>query len=309
MSSTTPLIIVIDLDGTIIGDITPQIMTFDLVKNFKLAGYKLTHDIADLRSKLKSGLVRPYFETFINSLSQFIPVEFFIYTASEKTWAELVIKNIEASYNIKFNRPIFARQYCIYNEKEREYKKSLSLIRPSIIRFLKKKYHVSFTKQDLQKNFMIVDNTNVYHSNDQKKLLLCPTYNYRVPENVITYIKEEQYRKHYMLINNTLNRYLPLSHSSNYITFQKDFYKYYLSFLETQLSNNTRYSQDRFWLNLRDIIITKNIRKFDETSVRYIVNGIKSKMGLLTSSSTPMRTINNNSNNSNRQQHKLRSFF
>lgn len=300
---STPLIVVIDLDGTIIGDITPQIMTFDLVKNFKLAGYKFTHDIADLRSKLKSGLVRPYFETFITSISKSIPVEFFIYTASEKTWAELVIKNIEASYNIKFNRPIFARQYCMYSEKDREYKKSVSLIRPSIIKFLKKKYHISFTKHDLQKNIMIIDNTNVYHSNDQTNLLLCPTYNYRVPENVIKYIKEEQYKKHYMLINNTLNRYLPLSHSSNYITFQKDFYKYYLSYLETQLNNNTRYSQDRFWLYLRDIIIAKSIRKFDETSVRYIANGIKNKMGLLPSSSTPIKTINNN------RQHKPRSFF
>jgi hypothetical protein len=303
MSTTSPLIIVIDLDGTIIGDITPQIMTFDLVKNFKLAGYKFTHDIVDLRSKLKSGLVRPYFERFITSLSKSIPVEFFIYTASEKTWAELVIKNIEASYDIKFNRPIFARHYCIYSEKDREYKKSLSLIRPSIIKFLKKKYHVSFTKHDLQKSIMIVDNTNVYHSNDQKNLLLCPTYNYRVPENVITHIKEEQYKKHYMLINNTLNRYLPLSHSSSYVTFQKDFYRYYLSFLETQLSNNARYSQDRFWLNLRDIIITKNIRKFDETSIRYIANGVKTTSSLSTSSLA--RTNNNNSN----RQNKTRSFF
>lgn len=302
MSSTSPLIIVIDLDGTIIGDITPQIMTFDLVKNFKLAGYKFPHDVGDLRSKLKSGLVRPYFDTFITSLSKSVPVEFFIYTASEKTWAELVIKNIEASYGIKFNRPIFARQYCVYSEKDREYKKSLSLIRPSIIKLLKKKYHVSFTKHDLQKNFLIVDNTNVYHSNDQKSLLLCPTYNYRVPENVLSIIREEQYKQHYVLINNTLNRYFPLAHTSNYITFQKDFYKHYLTYLETQLHNNTRYSQDRFWLNLRDIIISKNIRKFDETSVRYIANGIRPKMGLSTSSPVHVKTHNN-------RQHKTRSFF
>lgn len=304
MSSTIPLIIIIDLDGTIIGDISPQIMTFDLVKNFKLAGYKFTHDIADLRSKLKSGLVRPYFSTFMTNLAKSIPVEFFVYTASEKSWAELVIKNIEATHNIKFNRPIFARQYCVYSEKDREYKKSLSLIRPSIIKFLKRKYHVSFTKHDLQKNIMIIDNSNVYHSNDQQNLLLCPTYNYRVPENVLTFIKEDQYKKHHMLINNTLNRYLSLSHTSNYITFQKDFYKYYLSFLETQLNNNTRYSHDKFWLYLQDIIVTKNIRKFDETSIRYISNGIKNRMGLPTSS-TPIRTFSNTPN----RQHRIRSFF
>lgn len=306
MSATTPLIIVIDLDGTIIGDITPQIMTFDLVKNFKVAGHKFTHDITDFRYKLKSGLVRPYFETFVTSLSKSIPVEFFIYTASEKTWAELVIRNIEHTHNIKINRPIFARQYCIYSDKDREYKKSLSLIRPSIIKFLKKKYHVAFTKHDLQKNIMIVDNSNVYHPNDQKHLLLCPTYNYRVPENIITSIREEQYKKYHMLINNTLNKYFTVSHSSNYITFQKDFYKYYLSFLETQLTNNFKHSQDRFWLHLRDLVISNHIRKFDETSIRYISSRIKAKNEHIPP--TSIKILHQNNNNSNRQ-HKIRTFF
>jgi hypothetical protein len=275
MSSTTsPLIIIIDLDGTIIGDITPQIMTYDLVKNFKIAGYKFAHDLTDLRSKLKNGLVRPYFSDFITTISKTIPVEFFVYTASEKSWAELVIKSIEVSHNIRFNRPIFSRQYCVYSEKEKEYKKSLSLIRPSIIRFLKKKYHVSFTKQDLEKSTVIIDNTNVYHSNDQKHLLLCPTYNYKVPENIVSHLKQEQYKKHYMLINNTLNKYLTLSNTSNFTIFERDFYRYYLSFLESQSKNNARYIQDRFWLYLRDIIITKNIRKFDDVSLKYIRNKI-----------------------------------
>lgn len=273
MSSTlSPLIIIIDLDGTIIGDITPQIMTFDLAKNFKMAGYKFTHDLADLRSKLKNGLVRPYFDAFLLGVSKSIPVEFFIYTASEKSWAELVIKNIELTYNIKFNRPIFARQYCVFSEKDREYKKSLSLIRPSILKFLKRKYHVSYTKQDLEKSTMIIDNSNVYHTNDQKHLLLCPTYNFKIPENVVSFIKQEQYKKHYLIINNSLSKYLSLSNTSDFNIFQRDFYRHYLLFLESQMKNNIKYSQDRFWLYLRDILISKNIRKFDDVSLRYIRN-------------------------------------
>lgn len=282
-TASSPLIIIIDLDGTIIGDISPQIMTFDLSKNFKMAGYKFSHDLADLRSKLKNGLVRPFFAEFISSISKTMPVEFFVYTASEKSWAELVIKNIEASHNIRFNRPIFSRQYCIYSDKDKEYKKSLSLIRPTIIRFLKRKYHITFNKQDLEKSIMIVDNTNVYHSNDQKHLLLCPTYNYRIPENLVSFIKLDQYKKHYMIINNTLNKYMSLSNTSDYTTFERDFYRYYLSFLDTQIKNNMRYSHDRFWMYLRDIIMTKNIRRFDETSLKYIRN----KIGLTHRSSKP----------------------
>jgi hypothetical protein len=296
MSSSTPLVIIIDLDGTIIGDISPQIMTFELFKSLKSSGYKFSYDMSDLRTKLKSGLVRPYFDSFIKTLSSSLPVEFFVYTASEKNWAEIVIKNIESSYDFKFNRPIFARQYCLYSEKDREYKKSISLIRPNIIKFLKKKYGVSFTKQDLEKNTLIVDNNNVYHQNDQKHLLLCPTYNYRVPENLVSMIKPDTYRKYHQLINSSLKKYIPLSSSSDYNIFQKEFYMYYISFLDNQLRNNGRYIQDKFWLQLRDIIVTQNIRRFDETSVKFISNTIRNRLGIMAKqvSNSSIKTISSN---------------
>lgn len=297
MSTSTPLIVIVDLDGTLIGDITPQIMTFDLAKNFKLAGYKFHHDLSDLRSKLKAGLVRPFFDTFMKSLSQYLPVEFFIYTASEKSWAELVIKNIEAIYKIKFNRPIFARQYCVFSEKDREYKKSLGAIRPFILKFLKKKYGVPFTKQDLHNRVIVIDNTNVYHQNDQKNLLLCPTYNYRVSENIAANVKHDFYKTHYLLINNTLRKYMHLTTSSDYNIFQKEFYTYYLTYIDTQMKHNARYIQDKFWLYLKDIIITHGIRKFDETSIRYIYASLRSKLG----SSLSIRN--------DRKSHRTQSFF
>jgi hypothetical protein len=278
--SSIPLVIIIDLDGTIIGDITQQIMSYELCKGLKKSGTKITYDVNDFRMKLKTGIVRPHFDSFMKSLSNTMNLEFFIYTASEKTWADFVIKNIEATYNIKFNRPIFSREYCIYSEKDREYKKSLSLIRPALLKALKKKYSVSFTKQDISSNVMIIDNNNVYNSEDHKHLLLCPTYNYRVPENVPCIIKHDLYKSQYLVINSILKKYMSLSSSMDYDTFQKEFYLYYISYMDTQMRNNLRYAQDKFWLYVKDIITSQHIRTFDESSVRYITNTVRGRIGL-----------------------------
>lgn len=281
-ASASPLVIVLDLDGTIIGDITPQIISFDLAKALKAAGAKHIHDTSDFKSKLKSGLVRPFFDSFIKSLNaSHIPYEFYIYTASEKTWAEHVVKHIESAYNIKFNRPIFARQYCIYDVKDREYKKSIALIRPTLLRALKKKYSVTFSKQDIANNLIVIDNNNVYHPSDHRSLLVCSTYNFRVPENVVSYIKPDTYRVYYQSIHSVLKKYIPnLTLTSDYYTFQKEFYTYYVSYIETQLRNNNKYIQDKLWLYLKDIIVSNGIRSFDESSIKYITNTLRARLGM-----------------------------
>lgn len=279
---TTPLVVLLDLDGTIIGDITPQIISFELARSLKASGAKSSPDGSDLKTKLKSGLVRPFFDTFIKTLNASnTPFEVFIYTASEKTWAEYVIKTIESTYGIKFNRPIFSRQYCIFDPKDREYKKGISLIRPTLLKALKKKYSVSFTKQDLSQNILIIDNNNVYHSADHKHLLLCPTYNYRVPENVVSYIKQDIYKSHYQIIFQVLKKYIPfLTLTSDYFLFQKAFYTYYVSFIDTQMKSNNQYLQDKYWLYLKDIIVTSGVRRFDDASVRYMTNTLRNRMGM-----------------------------
>lgn len=293
----TPLVILLDLDGTIIGDITQQIASFELAKSLKTSGMKSMVDKHELKAKLKNGLVRPFFDTFIKALkTSHIPFEIFIYTASEKTWADYVIKNIESIYGFKFNRPIFSRQFCMFDVKDKEYKKSVSFIRPTLLKALKKKYSVSFSKQDLSQNIIIIDNNNVYQSNDQKYLLLCPTYNYKVPENVASFIKENSYRSYYQVIYQVLKKYVPtLQLTSNFYQFQQQFYSYYVSFIETQMKNNSRYLQDKYWLYLKDTILGNNIRRFDDTTVRFIANAMRNKMGMPTNQ--PMQRIQSNQSN------------
>lgn len=283
-STTVPLIIILDLDGTIIGDITPQIMSYELSKALKTVNSnsnkdsKYVFDMTEFKSKLTHGLIRPYFEVFIKSLLNNIAnVEFFVYTASEKSWAELMIKNIEQCIGIKFNRPIFSRQYCVSQDKQ--YKKSLRFIGPTLTRSLKKKYGIMFSQNDLSSNILIIDNNNVYHSFDQRQLIVCPSYNYRVPENIVCHIKTKMFKAHHVIITSILKRYIPIGQTHDFNAFQKQFYTYYIAFLEQVIKNNAHYSQDKFWLYLKDVILSQNIRRFDEKSVKFMTNVLRQRLG------------------------------
>jgi hypothetical protein len=265
---TFTTVILIDLDGTIIGDISPQIMSFELSKGLKSLCSKYTFDLVDFRDKLSKGIIRPGFDTFIKTIKQhFGNVEFFIYTASEKSWAEFIIKQIETVIGFKFNRPIFSRDHCMQNDS-REYRKSTSYIKKQLQRCLHKKYN----KHSAVQSILIIDNNNVYSHNDQKHILLCPSYNYRIPENIVLGIKQKCYEEHYHKIHNVLKRYIQTSFtpSKDFILFQREFYTYYVYYLNAIVKSNGKYAKDTFWTLLKNLIVTENIRVFNESNVRLL---------------------------------------
>lgn len=264
-SSTT--VVLIDLDGTIIGDISQQILSYELWKGLKSSCAKYSFDLTDFRDKLKNGLIRPGFESFVKSIKQHLGnVEFFIYTASEKSWAEFVVKQIEITLGIRFNRPIFSRDHCV--QQGREYRKSLSYVKKQVTRCINKKLAATAHIQSL----LIIDNNNVYSSHDQKFILLCPSYNYRIPENIVSHLKQKCYEEHHQKIHSIMRKYISvaLTPTKDYITFQKEFYSYYVYFINAITKSNAKYSKDTFWCNLKDIIITENIHVFNEKTIRIL---------------------------------------
>jgi hydroxymethylpyrimidine pyrophosphatase-like HAD family hydrolase len=270
----TPLVIVLDIDGTIIGDINPQVVSYEIVNELKRRKEKISLDQQDFITKLKSGIVRPHFDSFMNELQNY-GVEFFIYTASEKRWAEYLVKKIEQAYNIKFNRPIFTRNHCFFVDKD--FKKSLKTIKPAIFRTLKKKY-AEMTLGSLRDNIMVVDNRAVYSSTDNKSILICPTYNYKIPENLPVVLKQNVFARHYQPIMETLIKYDIISRPTKYyINFQKQFYQRYVDDL-THLTSAKEELHDNFFKQLTELITGKGIRIFDERVVSYLTK----KMNLTT---------------------------
>ncbi len=267
--SQIPLVILLDIDGTLIGDITPQVILYELSN--KLKGIIRFQNInKNIQEKLINGVVRPQFKHFFTDLSSY-GVEFFIYTASEKKWAEYIVKQIETVYNIKFNRPLFTRNNCEIINKE--YKKNIAKVKPAIYKCLKKKY-TSLKIEDLKNKIMAIDNNKVYNIYESKHLLHCSTYNYFLPENIMINIPKHIFDKHTSLINNVIMSYYSgFKYTTNYYKFEKQFYTKYIEDLSTALRMGQN-DPDFLFKTIRNFILNKKIKTFNEYVVQYLNNKI-----------------------------------
>ena len=81
-------IIAIDIDGTIQGDITPQVNEYTLINKIGLKYNSKNY----LQEDYQKGLLRPFFVNFIDVFKKRKPqIELFIYTASEPGWANTIV--------------------------------------------------------------------------------------------------------------------------------------------------------------------------------------------------------------------------
>ena len=266
---TSPNIIILDLDGTIIGDIMFQSVLYEISRATNQKSFFTTKD---LQEKLKNGIIRPHFKRFIQNVDRYCSnIEFYIYTASDKKWANFIIPLIEKSINFKFNRPIFTREDCLLTNNT-EIKKCVKHISKKLITSLKKKYsRINFN------NILIIDNLRVYKSNGDKHLVVCPTYNFKYPENIPAVIKLDDYVQHHTTIHQILSRYIQYENTSDYISFQKHFYRFYLRYLESVTKSNQIESKDKFWYYMEVILIKKQFRDFNSNVITYINKKISQK--------------------------------
>ena len=258
-----PLIFIIDIDGTMIGDIKPQVMMYEMNIALKRVDKKINvFNVKEFQNKLRSGIIRPYFSKFIKKIKEnYDNVEFFIYTASEKQWATFLIPHIEKTLNIKINRPIFTRQHCtIVNNSVQ---KSIKKIKPEIIKSLKKKYG---NIKNLDDKCLIIDNIAVYESN--------------LPENLPAILNETIFTNHKDIIFSIINKYMNLPNVNSYLEFQQMYYIYYVKYISNILKSNNTQNKDKFFLYLLNIILYKKISIFPPNTVSYINNKINNKIQL-----------------------------
>lgn len=128
-----PLVLLLDMDGTLIGNTHLQLCRHDLC-----ATLKQRYDKRLIAQELKDGLIRPHLDVFLKSAKSRYPnLEIFVYTAAERKWATMLIKLIEREVGVRFNTPILAREQC-YIEGGAMLK-SLEKVAPIILKKLKSK--------------------------------------------------------------------------------------------------------------------------------------------------------------------------
>jgi len=258
-----PHIFVLDLDNTIIGDIKPQVMLWEISKASSKAA-PIRFDVKSFQQKLLQGLIiRPGFYDFVKYI-QSMDYLLYVYTASEKTWANFVISHIEKALNIRFQRPIFTRKNCTYQNGS--FKKNTRNILPIIMKSLKvpKK-----TLSHQVPRMTIIDNLNVYHAIDQSNLVICPSYNMMHPENIGAYISPHQFKENQSAINATLHKYIDNYHpTSDYWTFQKRMSVFYVHTINDM---SKHHQSDSFYPVLTTFMKSHPKHKFAKYINRHLI--------------------------------------
>jgi hypothetical protein len=258
MSLTTlkPIVVLLDFDNTIVGDVAWLSWEYSLVRaNHRRIRYQ--HKL--IEDDLNHGLIRPYFADFIKLMkSRYHNVEFFVYTASDKRWAEFIISKIEKVLNLRFHRPIFARDSCITINNS--YYKSIEKIQKHLCSALKPKYGLLTSYKEFQSIVLIDNNPRSLIERDFQ--ITCPNYNYNQPINVLRHFN----RPNIPVMAATLNKILSPKTSFPNTSGDAFFHAYYaylsLAYMNASIVNNKE-KQDRFWKYMLKRMTKRNISEMN----------------------------------------------
>lgn len=271
-----PYIIILDWDGTIAGRVDYQSHRYSLQQYYKAKGIKLKPDntIPSAFNK-ESNLIRKGFVKFIEELKAHFNnnIYFFIYTASERGWANKEIVWVEKTHNIRFERPIFTRDDCV--NINGSYKKTITKIFPRILRSIGK---ASLSKSQknhiLAKQLLIIDNNAVY-TDMQNHLLLCPHYDFMVFENIIDDIPEQHLKDpsvggyiQSLITNGIICPFFGLRDDINQLMLDK--YKWFATKCKEITIANKKYVKDNFFKCLKKLIIKNNIKSFSPSVIKQL---------------------------------------
>lgn len=276
-SDKLPFIVILDWDNTIVGKVDYQSQKYSLEQHYKKFGLKVKKNTKVPKAFNKdSKLVRPYFLNFITELTDYFQgnIYFFIYTASERKWANTEISWLEKSHGIKFQRPIFTRDDCIV-DKSGSYRKSISNIFPRMLRSMGlTKISKEQKTELLHQRLLIIDNNAVF--NDMKEhLLICPDYNFMVFENLLediplSYLQNPNIRQHILSLIN-MGLICPFFGKNDDIN-QQMYKKYeWLAIKCKHISENNTYSiKDIFFKYLTGLIVKNNLKIFTPNVIKQL---------------------------------------
>lgn len=202
-----PRIFVLDIDGTMIGNITPQLCEYSLLMTYQKSKMKALKAI--VVGHLKEGAMRPGLTDFLENVRKSSDVEVFVYTASDDVWAKFIVPCIEEATGFRFNRPLFTRKHCTQVGKgaSLDYRKSLTSVSSHIQRALKTKHKVSYKLDDIVQNSILIDNKPdvlADHDKESHRLVTVPTYNATFYYDVLSNIEPPVLTKNMGRISNTL---------------------------------------------------------------------------------------------------------
>lgn len=263
--------VLLDLDGTIIGDINAAVCEFEILTSYcpqKLPVFK-----AMLSSQLKStSIIRPGFDTFMKALQK-RDIDVFVYTASDTKWAKFLVPLIEQAVGVPFAKPLFTRTHCKFSNGN--YIKPCKAVMASMCASMKKRNRPGIQNvADLADRVMYVDNNDVIRRDVPyaPELVLCPTYDYRLDHDVLRLVPENVLAVHWQGIYGKLVQYelMPRFSGVSKDTMRIAYYKSLAKALSSQRVANKVYVTDVLWLTLRQVFERHNPKHFRGKMLQYI---------------------------------------
>lgn len=266
----SPRVLIIDMDGTMIGNITPQLCEYTLLimtyqKN-KMKDLKRT-----IVRHLREGVMRPGLTQFLEHVKN-SDMEAFVYTASDDRWAKFMVPCIEEATGFRFNRPLFTRKHCtqVGHGSTVDYRKSLARISPHIRRALK----TNMNTHDVVENAILIDNKAdvlLHPDRESHRHVTFPTYNATFYYDVLANIELPVLTKNMPQISDTLECHglFPSSKKNGRVSTSTaeaptlgPFYLDFFSALrdrmrESYRETETHWKDDRLWHVLRSALSEK----------------------------------------------------
>jgi hypothetical protein len=269
-SSTPPLVVLLDLDGTLVGKVSSVLCEYQLLQQLSLlsgpgirrpasapaASAPASAAVQTVQervlrdaivSRLRYGIIRPNVLRFCKEVGP--RVELFVYTASDAAWANFFVPCVEAALGIKFNRPIFTRDQC-----SRDMRKSIDRLLPQISRSLRRRYPAAAAS--LRDRVLLVDNTPDVMAApvEASRVVVCPTYGYSYNYDVLRHVPVDLLHTGFERIAPMLERYglFPTGvRPDSFQRFASAYYRRLSRTMEATLAPNlSQIAGDKFFLRL-----------------------------------------------------------
>jgi hypothetical protein len=262
--AATPLVLLIDMDGTIIGDASPLACMHELQANINARQNSLE------TYPFRQSLIRPHVKSFLKFARHEYDCECFIYTAADENWAAKVINCVEKEIGLKFNRPILSRKDCVLVNNV--YRKNISHVSSRIRSVLKRRQ-----KFLIDSNIVLIDNNDVIFPNGDYRQIICPTYDARIGMDVLKNINITEIHANTSALAKILFKYGYIIKSS-YKSIDELLSSYYLSVarsLHESCKESDKISKDTFWLDLKTAFRSLQITSFDKETLSHIRKVLK----------------------------------
>ena len=278
-----PFVVVLDLDGCIIGDVSSHLAEWVVTQRTPRSMNRFHNN---LQWSLQQGLLRPEFQVFTDAVKAREGIELFVYTASTSDWAKVVIPDIEKVIHFKFNRPLLTREDCLADRVGNTVK-CIDHIQPKIFKSLKTKYPALTFAHKLNARVCHIDNSDVLKQ--RWAWIRTRTYDYVPAHDPIRNIELSVLKSDFPSIYKELVRQDPSFRLRGVVDFDSFMAAYYSKMahnVATRRLKNHDELKDTFWracsvtllpvlseLNRRELLIGERIIRKINDKIASAVSG------------------------------------